>query len=86
MLIEIVKKDIRELIEKYYKINPLLFDNQTDVFSYPIYLKARDVLYIVLYLSKKYNVTLSIDMNNYKLICIDSIADYLSNCKKTSTT
>jgi len=85
-MIEIIKNDILEFIVKYYKINPLLFNNQTDVFSYPIYLKARDVLYILFSLSQKYNIVLSMDMSNYKLVSIDTLADYLNNCKKTSTT
>lgn len=81
-MIELIKNDIRNFILKKYKINPLLFDSQTNLFAYPFYLKARDILYILFSLSRKYNIVLSVDMNNYKLITIDALADYLNNCQK----
>lgn len=81
-MIEIIKNDIKKLIVQHYKVNPLLFTNQTDVFSYPIYMKARDVLYVIFSISQKYNITLSMDMSSYKLISIDTLADFLNNCKK----
>ena len=84
-MIGIIKKDIIDFIVKFYKINPMLFDNQTDLFSYPMYLKARDVLYILFSLSQKHNIVLSVDMNNYRSISVDTLAEYLYTCKKSTT-
>lgn len=77
---EIIKKDIFNMLINYYRINPRLFDYQTNLFSYPIYLKARDVLYILYYLSLKYEKRLSLSINNYGIISIDSLAEYLNDC------
>jgi hypothetical protein len=81
MMIDRIKKDIKEIIIQSYRINSNLFTDYTNVFSYPIYLKARDILYIIYALSQKYNLFLESDMNNYENVSVNSLADYLNSCK-----
>lgn len=77
-MIEKFEKSITDYIVKCYRINPYLFDRYTNVFSYPMYLKARDVIYILMIMAKEYNINLSLDMSDYQVISISAMSDYLN--------
>lgn len=76
---DLIKQELLKILKEKYKVNASKIHCDMDLLSYPMFLKARDILFLVFSVAQKYDLQLSFIPNEMYIASITSISEYLSD-------